>query len=128
MKNLVQKILTLMLSMMFLVMGSGITFKHCRCSGKTTFILSHAPGDDDQHSTKDSGCMTLHSVSLSPTTQTQPSVFDFHAFQPLVAIVNDWTLASLVPQPVVTETEMLIADGHGPPPRQYLQLLRMLRI
>lgn len=128
MKNLVHTILTLMLSMMFLVMGSGITFKHCHCSGETSIILSHAPGDDDQHSTKDSGCMTIQSVSLSPTTQAQSTAFDFHAFQPLVAIVNDWTTVSSVPQPVVTETDILIAEGHSPPPRQYLQLLRTLRI
>lgn len=129
MKRTLHIALTLTLAIIFVMMGSGVTFLHCNCSGKTTVILSHSPKDGaQQQSKKERGCMTVQSVSISPTTQVQPAVYDMHAFQPLVCIINDWTLSLLTPQSVVLQQEPLPCDGHSPPPRQYLNMLRVLVI
>ncbi len=125
MKKLLHIALTLVLTMTLLVMGSGVTFRHCMCSGKTTMTLGNATqGDDDSESSN--GCMTIATVSLSPTTQMHPMAFDFHAFQPLVAIINDWHAISLLPHEEATASLTLPQEAYSPPPRQYLHILRVL--
>lgn len=123
MKRILNIVLTSVLAMALVVMASGVTFHHCSCSGKTTILLGHL---DDTES--DKGCMTISSVSLSPTTPMQPVSFDFHVFQPLDAIVNDWHLFNLTPQQVESTRSILPTDIFSPPPRQYLHLLRVLTI
>lgn len=127
MKRTLHIALTSILAIIFVMMASGVTFVHCNCSGKTTIVLSHTPEDNAQKQDME-GCMTVQSVSISPTTQVQPLAHDFHAFQPLVALVNDWTLSMLAPQEVVESQEILPNEGHSPPPRQYLRTLRRLLI
>lgn len=139
MKKLFHISLTFILAIVLIAMASGVTFRHCSCSGKTTMLIghledNHAPFDKggkgdakgDRPLTK--GCMTFSSVSLSPTTPMHPADFDFHAFQPLVAIVNDWHLLISIPQPVESTKKLLSIDEYSPPPRQYLHLLRVLTI
>lgn len=126
MKNLTRIILTLTLSAILVVVGSGVTFRHCDCSGKTSMVLAHIPGDDQQPMQK--GCMTMQSFSISQTTQMQQAVFDFNVLQPLVAIVNDWSQISMMPQEVATEKVVLTCGDVSPPPRQYLRKLRRLII
>jgi len=128
MKRLLHITLTLVLAMTFVVMGSGATFHHCSCSGKTTFILTHTHQDEGNSQTT-KGCMTTSTVSFSPTTQLQPTAYDFHVLQPLVAIINDWHIYSLLPQQVESISAILPnTDSFSPPPRQYLHLLRVLTI
>lgn len=127
MKKLLHIALTLVLTMTLLVMGSGVTFRHCLCSGKTTMTLGNATqGDEDTESSN--GCMTIATVSLSPTTQMHPMAFDFHAFLPLVAIINNWHIISLLPQEEVTARWILPKKAYSPPPRQYLHILRVLTL
>lgn len=127
MKNWTHAIGALLLSMMVFVMGCGVTFVHCHCSGKTSVVLSHAPSQDN-HSAKDNGCMAVESVSLSPTTHVQPLAFDFHAFQPLTATLNDWSLSALMPQVVAPAQGVRQTRDYSPPPRSYLRRLRVLII
>ena len=129
MKILLNFVLTSILAITLVVMASGVTFHHCSCSGKTTILLGHL-SDTKPEKAPDApqGCMTLTSVSLSPTTPMHPVAFDFHVFQPLVAIVNDWHLFSLTPQQVESTRSFLPTDYFSPPPRQYLHLLRILTI
>lgn len=127
MKKLLHIALTLVLTMTFIVMGSGVTFHHCACSGKTTMTLTHtAQEEQDTQSTK--GCMTTSSLYLSPSTQMQPMAFDFHAFQPLVAIINEWHHSILLPLPKWQSDKVLTTMMLGSPPRQYLRILRVLTI
>ena len=127
MKKLLHIALTFVLTMTLLVMGSGVTFRHCLCSGKTTMTLGNATqGDDDTESSN--GCMTIATVSLSPTTQIHPMAFDFHAFQPLVAIINNWHIICLLPQEEATARWILPKEAYSPPPRQYLHILRVLTL
>ena len=72
--------------------------------------------------------MTIATVSLSPTTQMHPMAFDFHAFLPLVAIINNWHIISLLPQEEVTARWILPKEAYSPPPRQYLHFLRVLTL
>lgn len=125
MKNWTHAIGALLLSMMIFIMGCDVTFVHCHCSGKTSVVLSHAPS---QNSQKDNGCMAVESVSLSPTTQVQSSVFDFHAFQPLTAALNAWLPSVLLPQVVVQSQGVRLTREYSPPPRAYLCRLRVLII
>lgn len=149
MKKLLNIVLTSVLAIALVVMASGVTFHHCSCSGRTTMLLGHLSGTESDRSassfgntamTKDckpatdrclpasKGCMTISSVSLSPTTPMSPVAFDFHVFQPLVAIVNDWHLFNLTPQQVESTRSFLPTDFFSPPPRQYLHSLRILTI
>ena len=41
MKKLLHISFTFFLAVVLVIMGSGVTFLHCSCSGKTTVILSH---------------------------------------------------------------------------------------
>ena len=123
MKKLLNIALTSVLAITLVVMASGVTFHHCSCSGKTTMLLGHLTDTESQK-----GCMTISSMSLSPTTPMHPVAFDFQVFQPLVAIVNDWHLFNLTPQHVESTRSFLPTDHFSPPPRQYLHILRVLTI
>lgn len=129
MKKLLNIAITSVLAITLVVMASGVTFHHCSCSGKTTILLGHLSDSKPEKATDAAqGCMTLTSVSLSPSIAMHPVAFDFHVFQPLVAIVNDWHLFNLTPQQVESTRSFLPTDIFSPPPRQYLHLLRILTI
>lgn len=147
MKKLMNIVLTSVLAIALVVMASGVTFHHCSCSGKTTILLGHlsdsntdtntgaeasTAGDCQTTSQKcipvSKGCMTISSMSFSPTTPMQNVAFDFHVFQPLVAIVNDWHFFNLIPQQVESTRSFLPTNFFSPPPRQYLHILRVLTI
>lgn len=127
MKKLLHIAFSILLSMLFIFMASGVTFRHCSCSGKTTMTLGNATNDKGNSQTS-KGCMSIATMSLSPTTQMQPASFDFNVFQPLVAIINDWHLPILVSQPLVSTVSVLPQKAASPPPRQYLRLIRVLTI
>lgn len=139
MKKLLNISLTLVLAITLIVMTSGVTFRHCSCSGKTTMLLGHLSDEDAQPSylmgkgnhgklPKSKGCMTFYSLSLSPTTTINPMAFDFHAFLPLISIINNWHTLKLLPQIVESKSNFLPIDFFSPPPRQYLHILRVLTI
>lgn len=127
MKKLLHISFIFLLTVTLIVMGSGVTFRHCSCSGKTTMILSHTSQDDGNSETT-KGCMKISSVSLSPTTQMQPIAFDFHAYQPLVAIINDWHTFDLMPRIEKHAHSLLPLTGYSPPPKLYLYLINVLTI
>ncbi len=127
MKKLLHILFSALLSMLFIFMASGVTFRHCACSGKTSMTMGNASHDKETSHSSD-GCMTIATVSLSPTTQAQPATFDFHVFQPLVAIINDWDSLYLIPQPTESNKRILPRKAYSPPPRQYLNLLTVLTI
>lgn len=127
MKKLLHIAFSIILSMLFVFMASGVTFRHCTCSGKTSMTMGNVSRDKGNNNSSN-GCMTIATVSLSPTTQAQAVAFDFHVVQPLVAIINDWDVFNLTPRQVVT-TRSLLSERHDtPPPRQYLHKLRVLTI
>lgn len=128
MKKLMNIILSLTLSLILFVTGSGITFHHCNCSGKTTFVLAQTPQKDAQQHPEKNGCMTVQSVSMSPTTQMQPAAFNFHTFLPLVAIVNDWSNQNILPQTVKVTYQLFDWLEYTTPPHEQLNKLCVLLI
>lgn len=127
MKKLLHILFSVLLSMLFIFMASGVTFRHCACSGKTSITMGNVSHDKETSHSSD-GCMTIATVSLSPTTQVQPATFHFHVFQPLIAIINDWTSLYLIPRPTESNKRILPREAYSPPPRQYLNLLTVLTI
>ena len=67
-------------------------------------------------------------VQLSPTTQMQPTVFDFHAFQPLMAIIHEWQMPHLSFMAKRTLSNIIPKTGYSPPPKLYLYLIEVLTI
>lgn len=128
MKKLLNIVITSVLAITLVIMASGVTFHHCSCSGKTTMLLGSIKTNTEKQMPTPKRCMTVSSVSLSPTTMMQPVTFDFHVFQPLVTIINDWHLLQLIPQQVESIRSFLPKDCFSPPPRQYLHILRVLTI
>ena len=127
MKKLLHISFTFFLAVILVIMGSGVTLLHCSCSGKTTVILSHtAQNGGISDTTK--GCMKVISVQLSPTTQLQPTAFDFHAFQPLTAIIHEWQPFSLSFMATRTQSNIILQTGYSPPPKLYLYLIEVLTI
>lgn len=127
MKKLLHISFIFLLTVTLIVMGSGVTFRHCSCSGKTTMILSHTSQNEGNSETT-KGCMKITSMSLSPTTQMQPIAFDFHAYQPLIAIINDWHILDLMPMIEKHAHCVLPGKGYSPPPKLYLYLIKVLTI
>ena len=113
--------------MTFIFMAGGVTFRHCACSGKTSITMGNASHDNGSSKSSD-GCMTIATVSLSPTTQAHPMAFDFQVFQPLVAIIGNWDFLRLIPWQTESITCVLSHDAYSPPPRQYLHTIRVLII
>lgn len=127
MKKLLHISFTFFLAVVLVIMGSGVTFLHCSCSGKTTVILSHtAQNGGNSNTTK--GCMKVTSVQLSPTTQMQPTVFGFHAFLPLMAIIHEWQMPHLSFMAKRTLSNTIPKTGYSPPPKLYLYLIEVLTI
>lgn len=127
MKKLLHILLILFLAEVLVILGNGVTFLHCSCSGKTTIILSHTAQNGGSSETTQ-GCMKISSVQLSPTTQMQLTAFDFHIFQPLMVIVRDWQLPELSFIAMKSMSHSLFETGYSPPPKLYLYLIKILTI
>ena len=118
MKKLLHISFTFFLAVVLVIMGSGVTFLHCSCSGKTTVILSHtAQNGGNSDTTK--GCMKVTSVQLSPTTKMQPTVF---------AIIHEWQMPHLSFMAKRTLSNIIPKTGYSPPPKLYLYLIEVLTI
>ena len=128
MKKFCHIMLSVLLSMTILYIGSGVTITRCAHTGTLkvmTVFNSGAMGD--MSCNMNAPCMTVEHVELSPTNMAQTVSYDFHVFQPLLAL-----LPSLVAEWfVVTEnkTEVQFApEVWKSPPRDYLNLIQVLLI
>ena len=84
-------------------------------------------GMDGMSCNMNADCMSLEHVELSPTNVAQTVSYDFHVFQPLLAV-----LPSLVAEwPVATENKaevLFTPEVWKSPPRDYLNLIQVLLI
>ena len=120
--------LSVLLSMTILFIGSGVTITRCAHTGTLkvmTVFNSGAMGD--MSCNMNAPCMTVEHVELSPTNMAQTVNYDFHVFQPLLAV-----LPSLVAEWLVT-TENTAEVQFAPevwksPPRDYLNYIQVLLI
>ena len=131
MKKILHILLSVLLSITILFIGSGVNFMRCAHTG-TVRIMTAIGGDgmggmDDMDCSMSSKCMSVTHIELSPTITAQSVTYDFHVLQPVLAVlpclVAEWlqteTCKSLV-QPVIVVWKS--------PPRAYLNLIRVLLI
>lgn len=128
MKKFCHIMLSVLLSVTILFIGSGVTITRCAHTGNLkvmTVFNSGAMGN--MRCSMSAPCMTVEHVELSPTNLAQTVTYDFHVFQPLLAV-----LPSLVTEWQVT-TENKVEVQFAPevwksPPRDYLNFIQVLLI
>ena len=120
--------LSLLLSMTLLFIGSGITITRCAHTGTLKVMTVFNSGVmDDMSCNMNSSCMTTEHFELSPTNMAQTVTYDFHVFQPLLAILPSLVAEWLVP----TENKAVvqfIPQVWKSPPRDYLNFIQVLLI
>ena len=128
MKKFSHILLSVLLSVTILFIGSGVTITRCAHTGTLkvmTVFNSGAMGD--MSCSMNAPCMTMEHVELSPTNMAQTVTYDFHVFQPLLAV-----LPSLVAEWfVVTENKAEVqfaSEVWKSPPRDYLNFIQVLLI
>ena len=128
MKKFSHIMLSLLLSITILFIGNDVNLMRCAHTGTLKVMtVFNSGGMDGMGCNMNSDCMTLEHVELSPTNVAQTYTYDFHVFQPLLAV-----LPSLVAEWLVT-TENKAEVQFTPevwksPPRDYLNLIQVLLI
>ena len=128
MKKCSHIMLSLLLSMTILFIGNGVNLMRCAHTGTLKVMTVFNSGAmDGMGCNMNSDCMTMEHVELSPTNMAQTVNYDFHVFQPLLAV-----LPSLVAEWQVT-TENKVEVHFAPevwksPPRDYLNFIQVLLI
>ena len=128
MKKFSHIMLSLLLSLTLLFVGSGVNITRCAHSGtvKVMTVFSSA-AMDNMSCGMNSPCMTMEHFELSPTNVAQTVSYDFHVIQPLLAVlpslVAEWLL------PIENKAEVQYhPDVWKSPPRDYLNFIRVLLI
>jgi hypothetical protein len=128
MKKFSHIMLSLVLSMTILFIGNGVNLLRCAHTGTLKVMtVFNSVGMDGMSCNMNADCMSLEHVELSPTNVAQTVSYDFHVFQPLLAV-----LPSLVAEwPVATENKaevLFTPEVWKSPPRDYLNLIQVLLI
>ena len=128
MKKCSHIMLSLVLSMTILFIGNGVNLLRCAHTGTLKVMtVFNSVGMDGMSCNMNADCMSLEHVELSPTNVAQTVSYDFHVFQPLLAV-----LPSLVAEWLVTtenKAEVLFtSEVWKSPPRDYLNFIQVLLI
>lgn len=128
MKKFSHILLSVLLSMTILFIGSGVTIMRCAHTGTLKVMTVFSNGAmGDMSCGMNADCMLMEHVELSPTNMAQTVTYDFHVFQPLLAI-----LPSLVAEWLETaenKAEVLFTpEVWKSPPRDYLNFIQVLLI
>ena len=119
-------LLTVLLSMTLVFIGGGVDIVRCSCTGMVKVVLCGVEVED-KGCMPDEGCLTVEHVQLSPTLTAQTITYDFHALQPILAILP--SLAAEWLQPAGYRAMVLpTRRAWRSPPRAYLDLLQVLLI
>ena len=120
--------LSLLLSILLLFIGSGVNILHCTHTGAVK-IMSVLGSEEmhDEHCNRNSCCMTMEHVELSPTDMAHAVTHDFHVLQPVLALlpclISEWL------QPTTQKTYYEYAHVTWKyPPRDYLNFIQTLLI
>jgi len=101
-----------------------------RCAHTGTLkvmTVFNSGGMGDMSCDMNASCMTTEHFELSPTNMAQAVTYDFHVFQPLLAILPSLVAEWLVP----TESKAVcqfIPRVWKSPPRDYLNFIQVLLI
>lgn len=128
MKKFCHILLSMLLSVTLLFIGSGVTITRCAHTGTLKVItVFNSGGMDGMSCNMNADCMSVEHVELSPTNMAQTVNYDFHVFQPLLSI-----LPNLVAEwQVTTENKadvQFVPEVWKSPPRDYLNIIQVLLI
>ena len=128
MKKICHIILSVLLSLMLLFIGSGINVMHCSHTGSVKVMtVLNSGGMGDMSCGMNADCMTVEHVELSPTNMAQSVSYDFHVFQPLLAILPSLVAEWMTPVENKAAKEFVDVVWKGPP-RDYLNFIQVLLI
>lgn len=123
-------LLSVLLSMTILFIGSSLTFMQCAHTGKVKIMTVLQDRSMDGMSSKDCGmntkCMTVTHVEMSPTITVQTTSFDFHALQPIMAVLPGLVAEWFIPKDKAVGR--FFPKVWKSPPRDYLNFIRVLLI
>lgn len=125
MKQVLNIITTVLLSLMVVYMGVGVALVHCSHTGKeTSMAVLEQPGKC--HEPMTGKCMKVQVHKLSAQQVASSHAFNFHAFQPLLftVILPHFSVVS----PFVSGSAEYGAYVCHIPPRSYLSFIRILII
>lgn len=127
--NQTDRIITsLLLSLLIIFMGAGVSVVQCAHSGGLhTAQLSLAETLEDMECDTAEDCMNVVQLKLSPTDVAPSHVYKFHAVQPVIAtFASPVVLRMLVHEPVssIRKTNRAVKDR----PRCYLNFIQVLLI
>ncbi|MBQ0023402.1 MAG: hypothetical protein KBT29_09220 [Prevotellaceae bacterium] len=127
MKRLMHIFMSVTLSMMIILMGSGLVTVHCNHTG-TTKVVTFGQSVCAKKCKTTSSCMDVKVIKLSTMNQASSSTLEFKT--PVVAL--PWLMKPLyelkeiiLPQ---TDVASICASPRYGPPRQYLNLICVLLI
>ncbi len=126
MRKSVNILLSILLSVMIVWIGSGVLMTVCEHTGNISVAekmrTRHCNDPDASH------CMKMQLVKLSPTNTVQTAIHHLQPIQ-LSLLPQLATSCTLLPLPVLTKApERILAYCWHSPPRQYLHLLTTLLI
>ena len=128
MKKFTHILLSLLLSMTLLFIGSGVNVMTCAHTGTVKMLTVFSNGAMSNMScSMNSTCMTVEHFELSPTNMVQTVSYDFHVIQPLLATLPCLVAAWLMPMENKMEVQYY-ADVWKSPPRDYLNFIQVFLI
>lgn len=128
MKMLCQVIVSALLTVAILSIGSGVNMMRCAHTGtvKMMTVMSSAHMDG-MGCGMNSSCMTMERVELSPTIITPVVNPDFHGVQPLLSMLPCFIATWFVPTGHMAVAQFVPTVWKSPP-RDYLSLIQVLLI
>lgn len=120
-------VLSLVLALMIVSTGAGITVVHCSHSGMTALAQMSLDSDDDACMPQ-SGCMQLTVLKLSPVSSLSVPAFDFSQTATALPAVPQALLALWQQAVGIDHRRPVVPFTIDKPPRSYLRLLRILII
>ena len=128
MKKFSHIMLSLVLSMTILFIGNGVNLLRCAHTGTLKVMtVFNSVGMDGMSCNMNADCMSLEHVELSPTNVAQTVSYEFHVFQPLLAVLPSLVAEWLVPTENKAEV-LFTPEVWKSPPRDYLNLIQVLLI
>ena len=126
MKKCSHILLSVLLSMTILFIGTGVDVVQCSCTGMAR-VVPCGMEVEDNGCAPDEGCLTVEHVQLSPTLTAQTITYDFHALQPLLAILPSLVAEWMQPTTCKAMVQSIRVMWKSPP-RDYLNLIQVLLI
>ena len=119
-------LLSILLSMTILFIGTGVDVVQCSCTGMAK-VVPCGMEVEDNGCAPDEGCLTVEHVQLSPTLTAQSITYDFHVLQPILTILPSLVAEWMQPTTCKAMVQSIRVMWKSPP-RDYLNLIQVLLI